>query len=115
MAKTLSINHLTKIEGHATLTLQIDRGKVKRCELASVEGSRYFEGLLKRHNYDEASEISSRICGICSCAHTIAAITAMENALGMEASRQTIALRELLTLGERLRSHATHLYFLALP
>src|SRR3989344_175995 len=115
MTKTISLNHLTKIEGHATLALQIDGMQIKKCELSSVEGSRYFEGILKGHYYYEASEISSRICGICSCAHTVAAIIAIERALDVTPSPQTVALRKLLTIGERIISHATHLYFLALP
>ena len=45
----------------------------------------------------------------------MAAVTAMENALGIEPSEQTHDLRVLLTMGERIRSHAAHLYFLALP
>ena len=115
MAGTLTINHLTKIEGHATLTLQVDGVKVKKCELSSIEGSRYFEGIVKGRRYDEAPEITSRICGICSCAHTIAAIMAVEDGFGVQPSKQTMQLRKLLTIGERIRSHATHLYFLALP
>jgi sulfhydrogenase subunit alpha len=59
--------------------------------------------------------MTSRICGICSSAHVIAAITAIEDALGYTPTKQNIELRKLLTLGERIRSHATHLYFLALP
>jgi coenzyme F420-reducing hydrogenase alpha subunit len=106
---------LTKIEGHATLTLEVDAGKVKQCHLSSIEGSRYFEGILKGRYYYEASELSSRICGICSCAHTLGAIHAVENAFGVVPSKQTMQLRKLLAIGERIRSHATHLYFLALP
>lgn len=113
--QTISLDHLTKIEGHATLTLQVDKGEIKRCELSSVEGSRYFEGIVKGRHYYEAPEMTSRICGICSCSHTLASILAMENAFDMSASKQTLFLRDLLAIGERLRSHATHLYFLALP
>lgn len=115
MEKALSVNHLTKIEGHATLTLQVERGHIQRCELSSVEGSRYFEGIVKGRHFHEAPELTSRICGICSCAHTLAAITAMESAFEVKPSKQTQLLRNLLAIGERLRSHATHLYFLALP
>ena len=111
----ITLNHITKIEGHARLHVVVNKGKIEKCDLGSVEGSRYFEGLLKGRNYDEASEISSRICGICSCAHTVAAIMAVEDALKIKVSEQTKQLRDLLTLSERIRSHATHLYFLALP
>ena len=115
MSKSITLNHITKIEGHASLKLGISRGKVGVCELSSVEGSRYFEGIVRGRKFFEAHEITSRICGICSCAHVIAAISAVEDAAGYTPTEQTMQLRKLLTLGERIRSHATHLYFLALP
>lgn len=115
MTKEIILNHITKIEGHAKLELGIDRGVVTKCELSSVEGSRYFEGIVKGRQFNEAHEMTSRICGICSCAHVIAAISAVEDALQYKPSLQTKELRLLLTYGERIRSHATHLYFLALP
>jgi len=115
MDKEITLNHITKIEGHAKLNLGIDKGKVTVCELSATEGSRYFEGIVRGRKFHEASEITSRICGICSCAHVITAISAVEHAMGVVPSAQTVALRTLLTLGERIRSHATHLYFLALP
>jgi coenzyme F420-reducing hydrogenase alpha subunit len=115
MAKKITLNHITKIEGHAKLSLGIDKGKITTCELSSTEGARYFEGLVKGRKWFEAHEMTSRICGICSCAHVIAAISAMEDALNYTPTEQTYQLRVLLTLGERIRSHATHLYFLALP
>ncbi|MCF7862181.1 Ni/Fe hydrogenase subunit alpha [Candidatus Woesearchaeota archaeon] len=111
----ISLNHITKIEGHARLDLEVKGSKLVKCELGSIEGSRYFEPLLKGRDYRDAPEITSRICGICSSAHGVASVMAMENALGIKATPQTIILRELQTIGERIRSHATHLYFLALP
>ncbi|MFC1742191.1 Ni/Fe hydrogenase subunit alpha [Nanoarchaeota archaeon] len=115
MTKTITLNHITKIEGHANLTVAIDKGEVKKCELGSVEGSRYFEGLLKGRKCFEAPELTSRICGICSCIHAATSVQAVENALGIKPTEQTRLLRELVVLGERIRSHAAHLYFLALP
>jgi len=113
--KTITLNHITKIEGHAKLEINIDHDSVQKCELSAVEGSRYFEGLVVGRKYNEAHEITSRICGICSCAHVTAAIMAIEDAMEYQPTEQTKHLRELLMLGERIRSHATHLYFLALP
>ncbi|MFC1723751.1 Ni/Fe hydrogenase subunit alpha [Nanoarchaeota archaeon] len=115
MSKTIQLNHLTKVEGHADLTISIKDGKIEKCELNSAEGSRYFEALLKERNCLEAPEITSRICGICSCAHFMASVQAVERAIGVKVTEQTKMLRELLMTGERIRSHATHLYFLALP
>ncbi len=111
----IKLNHICKVEGHAKLHLNIERGKVKTCELAVTEGARFFEGLLKGKHYSDAKEITSRICGICSCGHVVASLKATEAAFGLEVSKQTDVLRELLTMGERIRSHATHMYLLALP
>jgi len=115
VSKTIKLDHITKIEGHASLRVTLKNGDVDKCELSSIEGARYFEEILQGRDYTEAFEISSRICGVCSSAHTVCALMAIENALGLKPSTQTFKLRELLTLGERIRSHATHLYFLALP
>ena len=115
MPEKITLNHVCKVEGHGSLYVEIEQGKVKRCELGSVEGARYFEGIIKGRHYSEIPEIVSRICGICSCAHTVCSIKAIENAFDVKVSAQVQLLRELLTIGERIRSHATHLYLLALP
>ena len=115
MTKKITLNHITKVEGHAEVNIQIKDGIIKKCEVHSVEGARYFEDLIRGRKYDEISMITSRICGICSCGHTIASIKAIENALEITSSVQTNLLRELITIGERIRSHASHIYFFSLP
>ena len=84
MSKEITLNHITKIEGHASLNLGIEKGTITKCELQSTEGARYFEGILRGRKYFEANEITSRICGICSCAHVICSITAIEDAIGFK-------------------------------
>jgi len=111
----ITLNHITKIEGHARLDLKVEDGKLVKCHLGSIEGSRYFQGLLKGREWSDAPVITSRICGICSSAHGVVSVMALENAFGIKPSKQTLILRELQTIGERIRSHATHLYFLAVP
>lgn len=113
--RKITLNHITKIEGHAEVDISIKDGKIEHCHVHSVEGARYFEGLLKGRSYDEVTMITSRICGICSCGHTIASIKAVENALDITPTIQTELLRELITIGERIRSHASHIYFFSLP
>lgn len=115
MTKKITLNHITKVEGHANLEIEIDDGKLTKCELGVVEGARFFEGIVVGRKYDEIKEITSRICGICSVGHCMTSLKATEDAFGIEVSKQTKLLRELMTIGERIRSHATHLYFLALP
>jgi coenzyme F420-reducing hydrogenase alpha subunit len=112
---TIELHHICKVEGHGSLYVEIKGSKLVRCELKVVEGARFFEGLVKGKRYDDIQEITSRICGICSCAHTVSCLQALENAMGVKVSEQTRRLRELLSIAERIRSHATHLYFLSLP
>jgi len=112
---SINLNHICKVEGHGSLHVEIKGSKLIKCKLGTVEGARFFEGIVKGKRHDDVQEITSRICGICSCAHTVASLQALENAMGVKVSEQTRRLRELLSIGERIRSHATHLYFLALP
>ncbi|HII30041.1 hypothetical protein AUJ69_01705 [Candidatus Woesearchaeota archaeon CG1_02_47_18] len=113
--ESIKLNHITKIEGHASLLLEIDGDELKRCELAAVEGARLFEGIILGKHFLEVAAITSRICGICSCSHTMTSLKAIEKAMGITVSKQTRMLRRLMHLGEMIRSHSTHLYFLALP
>ncbi len=113
--KKITLNHVTKVEGHAEVDVSIKDGKIEYAHVHSVEGARYFEGLIKGRKYDEVTLITSRICGICSCGHTIASIKAIESALGITPSHQSELQRELITIGERIRSHASHIYFFSLP
>jgi sulfhydrogenase subunit alpha len=113
--KEINLNRICKVEGHANLNLRIEKNKVKTCKLEATEGARFFEALVLGKNLADVQEIVSRICGICSSAHTVACIQALEEALGIKPTKEQKILRELLMIGERVRSHATHLYFLALP
>ena len=61
MTKSITLEDITKIEGHAVLVLSGSDGKIEDCHLRAIEGSRYFEGLLVGRRYDEAYWIASRI------------------------------------------------------
>jgi coenzyme F420-reducing hydrogenase alpha subunit len=108
------IDHVTKIEGHANLNVKVDKGEVKKVELNVFEGSRYFESIVLGRHYKEVSELTARICGICSPSHRIAALMAVEDAIGSKPSEQTIILRELLVNGAHIESHALHALLVSL-
>jgi coenzyme F420-reducing hydrogenase alpha subunit len=61
------------------------------------------------------SQILSRICSICSVAHSLTSLKATENAFGVKLTPQTELLRDLLSRGESIQSHALHLFCLAAP
>src|SRR4030042_3512555 len=102
MSKTIKLDHITKIEGHARLHVVVDDGKLQEVEMGAFEGARFFEGLIIGRKYYEVPIITSRICGICSCIHVTASVQAIEDAFGVKVSEQTKLLRELVVLGERL-------------
>jgi sulfhydrogenase subunit alpha len=115
--KNISVNveYLTRVEGHGNIVVDVKNGELKTCQLQIVEAPRFFEGMLKGRSIFEAQHITSRICGICACGHTLASIQAAEDAIGFAASKQTVELRKLLLHLENLDSHILHIYLLAAP
>ena len=111
----LRINQLARIEGHADLVVDLEKGELVSCRFEVVETPRFFEGILTGLHYREVAGVVSRICGICSHSHSLVSLTATEDALGIDISDQTRLLRELLLCGELLQSHLVQLYFMALP
>ncbi len=111
----IEVRHLTRIEGHAHLEVDLERGELVACRLEVAEAPRFFEAILVGRPAGEVAPLASRICGVCSHSHTLASLLATEAALGVTVSEQTRGLRRLLAYGELLQSHLLHLYFLALP
>jgi coenzyme F420-reducing hydrogenase alpha subunit len=111
----VDVHHLTRVEGHGNIVVDVEHGELKKCEWQIVEAPRFFEAMLRGRPYYEASHITSRICGICSVGHATASLRATENALGVAISEQTELLRKLLFHGEMLDSHVLHVYMLVAP
>ncbi len=109
------IHHIARVEGHGDLFVELQKGKEPHVEMRVTEGTRLFEAFLRNQCFAEVSHVMSRICGICSHSHAVAALRAVEAALRIEPSHQTIQLRKLMLLGDMLESHALHINFLALP
>ncbi|MCX7723772.1 MAG: Ni/Fe hydrogenase subunit alpha [Thermodesulfovibrio sp.] len=112
---SINVNYLTRVEGHGNIVVEIKDGKVEICRLEIVESPRFFEAFLRGRSIYEAPHITSRICGICACGHTLASIQAAEDALGIKPTEQTILLRKLLLHYEHLDSHVLHIYLLVAP
>ncbi|MFH0817627.1 MAG: Ni/Fe hydrogenase subunit alpha [Candidatus Micrarchaeota archaeon] len=111
----IKLDHITKIEGHGTLQVKVEEGEVKEVQMKAEEGVRFFEAFVRGRKYHEVPILTSPICGICSQAHVLASISAIERATGIEPSNQSLELRELLNIGQYIQSHNIHLHFLALP
>lgn len=117
MKKSVSLNveMLTRVEGHGHIVVDVQNGSVEKAQLQIIEAPRFFEAMLEGRSIFEAQHITSRICGICACGHSLASIQAAEDAIGFTPSPQTLRLRELLLHMENLDSHILHIYMLVAP
>lgn len=111
----ISIKDLSKIEGHGSVEVKIKGKKVQDLKLKIVENKRFYTQAVKGLSIDDISPLVSRICGTCSLSHMTCCIEALENALEVKPSGQTMALRHLSMNGTIMRDHAMHLYMFCLP
>ena len=111
----IRVDHLTRVEGHGNIVVNVTDGVVEECEWQVPEAPRFFEAMVRGRHYSEVARITSRICGICSIGHTLASVKATENALGIEVSEQSWKLRELIKHAENFDSHVLHINILAAP
>jgi sulfhydrogenase subunit alpha len=111
----IEVTPLSRVEGHGDLVLDVKNKKIEKLQMRIPESPRFFEAMLVGRNYTEPSHITSRICGICSVAHTFTSIKATEAALGIKLNEQIIKLRKLVNHGEYIQSNSLHVYFLAAP
>lgn len=109
------VEHVTRVEGHGNIVVNMKDGKLEKSVLAIVEPPRYIEAMLKGRSWRDAHIITSRICGICSIGHQMSSLKATEAALNIPVSEQTIKLRKLLVDASFLSSHILHVYFLVAP
>jgi sulfhydrogenase subunit alpha len=113
--RTVTIPHLGRVEGHGGIHVTLTGGCVSDVNMDIHEGSRYYEKLLIGKDFRDVQGIITRVCAICSADHTVAALAALEEALGVAMSERTRALRGLLLRGAAIESHALHVFALALP
>jgi len=117
MSKSFNVNveHVTRVEGHGNIVLNVKKGKIEKIQWQVPEAPRFFEAMLRGRQYTELRSITSRICGICSIGHSLASLKATENALNVNISKQTKLLRHLAINAENMQSHILHVGYLAAP
>ncbi len=111
----IDVHYLTRVEGHGNIVVDVQEGKLTKCEFQIIESPRFFESMLVGRSIWEAQHLTSRICGICACGHSLASIKAGEAALGIKPSEEVVMLRKLLLHAEMLDSHILHIYILVAP
>lgn len=114
--RRIFVDYIARAEGDGAIDIVIGRdGELKKARWKLWEPPRFFEGFLVGRKFDEVPEIVQRICGICPHPHLVASLQAVERAMDVRVSEQTVLLRKLLGMGDWLMSHALHVYFLAAP
>jgi coenzyme F420-reducing hydrogenase alpha subunit len=113
--KTLSVDPLTRVEGHGRVDLLLKKGQLVDARIHLLESPRFFEKLIVGRHYSEVPELICRICAICSSVHKLTALKALEKAFGLEIPPLAASVRDLLLLGGHIQSHALHLFCLVLP
>src|SRR5579864_1229450 len=115
MSKRIVIDPVTRIEGHAKISLFLDdAGNVSDAEFHVVE-FRGFEKFCEGRPYSEMPGITPRICGICPVSHLLASAKAGDAILAVNVPPAADKLRRLMNLGQIVQSHALSFFHLSAP
>ncbi len=113
MGETLTIQPVTRIEGHAKITIQLDdTGNVSDTQVNVLE-LRGFEQFCLGKPVEEMPRITTRICGVCPWSHHNAAAKACDAVFGVDPPSAGKKLRELCNSIAYMEEHILHFYFLA--
>jgi sulfhydrogenase subunit alpha len=113
--RTIKVDLLSRVEGEGAVRVDMRGGQIEKIEFRIFEPPRFFEALLRGRSYDDAADITSRICGICPVAYQMSAVHALESALGIGIDGPVRDLRRLLYCGEWIESHVLHAVLLHAP
>src|SRR5579859_6969763 len=115
MAKRILIDPVTRIEGHAKISIFMDdAGNVSDAEFHVVE-FRGFEKFCEGRPFAEMPGITPRICGICPVSHLLASAKAGDAIMAVNIPPAAEKLRRLMNLGQIIQSHALSFFHLSAP
>jgi NAD-reducing hydrogenase large subunit len=113
--KKITIDVVTRIEGHAKVSIHLNEdGKVSGAQL-HVTQVRGFEKFTEGRPFYEMPGITARICGICPVSHLLASVKACDAIMAVEIPEAAVLLRELLHCGQFVQSHALSFFHLSSP
>ena len=115
MGERILINPVTRIEGHAKISIYVnDAGEVASAQFHVVE-FRGFEKFCEGRPFHEMPGLMARTCGICPVSHILAGSKAGDALLGVEVPATAVLLRRLMNFGQILQSHALSFFHLSSP
>jgi NAD-reducing hydrogenase large subunit len=115
MTRIIKIDPVTRIEGHAKVTIHLDeRGQVTdaRFHVAEFRG---FEKFCEGRPFWEMPALTSRVCGICPVSHLLASAKAGDSILGVAVPPSAEKLRRLINLAQMVQSHALSVFHMSAP
>lgn len=112
MAKRITIDPITRIEGHLRIDVEIDNGSVNDA-WASCTMWRGIERILTGRDPREAWLFTQRFCGVCTTVHAMASVRAVEDALKLEIPANAQYIRNLILIAHALHDHIVHFYQLS--
>jgi hydrogenase large subunit len=108
----ITIDPVTRVEGHLKITVEVDGGKVVDA-YSSGTLWRGIEVILKGRDPRDAGQITQRICGVCPMAHGTASIMCLDDAFKVTVPDNGRIIRNLMLGANHLQSHILHFYHLA--
>jgi len=115
MSRRILIQPVTRLEGHAKISVHVDdAGEVQSAQFHVTE-FRGFEKLCEGRPFQEMPGLMSRICGICPVSHVLASSKAGDMLLGVEIPVAAVKQRRLVNYAQVLQSHALSFFHLSSP
>ncbi len=115
MSSKIEINPVTRIEGHAKITLQLtDQGEVSEARL-HITQFRGFEKFCEGRPHHEMPSLMARICGICPVSHLMASAKACDALMAVRIPPTAVMLRRVMNLAQIVQSHALSFFHLSSP
>ena len=112
MSKRITIDPVTRIEGHLRIDVEVDGGKVNKA-WSSGTMWRGVENILIGRDPRDAWAITQRICGVCTTVHAMASVRAVENALQLEVPLNAQYIRNMIMLAHNVHDKIVHFYHLS--
>ena len=115
MSQTMTIDPVSRVEGHARITIQLDdTGQVTDARFHVLE-FRGFEKFCEGRHFQEMPTITSHICGICPVSHMLASADAGDHLLAVQVPDTAVFLRRVVNLAQIVQSHALSFFYLSSP
>lgn len=114
-SRRIEIQPVTRIEGHAKVTILLDQDESVKDARFQVVDFRGFERFTQGRPFYEMPSITSRSCGICPVSHLLASAKACDAIVGVTPPATAIMLRRLIHMGQLIQSHALNFFHLSAP